>query len=130
MAQRSVTATKTDTPIVETPQSISVVTANQIRDTASNTLDQALTYSAGVRTSIYGASSRMDTAQARGVEIEDIFLDGLKDRVNFWTSPPRVAPYLMERMEVLRGPAIGRPPCRDSVCQTVWDPVCAGSLKK
>src|SRR3546814_175475 len=80
MAQRSVTATKTDTPIVETPQSISVVTANQIRDTASNTLDQALTYSAGVRTSIYGASSRMDTAQARGVEIEDIFLDGLKDR--------------------------------------------------
>ncbi|MBV7483119.1 TonB-dependent siderophore receptor [Bordetella sp. BOR01] len=105
MAQRSATATKTDTPIVETPQSISVVTANQIRDTASNTLDQALTYSAGVRTSIYGASSRMDTAQARGVEIEDIFLDGLKDRVNFWTSTPRVEPYLMERMEVLRGPA-------------------------
>lgn len=105
MAQRSATATKTDTPIVETPQSISVVTANQIRDTASNTLDQALTYSAGVRTSIYGASSRMDTAQARGVEIEDIFLDGLKDRVNFWTSTPRVEPYLMERMEVLRGPS-------------------------
>ncbi|HYG42032.1 MAG TPA: TonB-dependent siderophore receptor [Bordetella sp.] len=105
MAQRSVTATKTDTPIVETPQSISVVTANQIRDTASNTLDQALTYTAGVRTSIYGASSRMDAAQARGVEIEDIFLDGLKDRVNFWTSTPRVEPYLMERMEVLRGPA-------------------------
>ena len=104
-AQRSATATKTDTPIVETPQSISVVTAGQIRDTASNTLDQALTYSAGVRTSIYGASSRMDTAQARGVEIEDIFVDGLKDRVNFWTSTPRVEPYLMERMEVLRGPA-------------------------
>lgn len=105
MAQRSATATKTDTSILETPQSISVVTASQIRDTASNTLDQALVYSAGVRTSIYGASSRMDTAQARGVEIEDIFLDGLKDRVNFWTSTPRVEPYLMERMEVLRGPS-------------------------
>ncbi|CAM3837540.1 Secretin/TonB short N-terminal domain-containing protein [Bordetella tumulicola] len=105
MARNSETATKTDTPIVETPQSISVVSADQIRDTASSTLDQALTYSAGVRTSIYGASSRLDAIQARGVEIEDIYLDGLKDRVNFWTSAPRVEPYLMERMEVLRGPA-------------------------
>jgi len=105
MAQRSETATKTDTRIVETPQSISVVSAEQIRDTGSSSLDQALSYTAGVRTSIYGASSRMDTAQARGVEIEDIFLDGLKDRVNFWTSTPRVEPYLMERMEVLRGPS-------------------------
>ncbi|MCD0503373.1 TonB-dependent siderophore receptor, partial [Bordetella petrii] len=105
MAQRSTTATKTDTPIVETPQSISVVSAQQIRDTGASSLDQALAYTAGVRTTIYGASSRMDTAQARGVEIEDIFLDGLKDRVNFWTSTPRVEPYLMERMEVLRGPA-------------------------
>ena len=105
MAQRSATATKTDTRIVETPQSISVVSAEQIRDTGASSLNQALNYAAGVRTSIYGASSRMDAAQARGVEIEDIFLDGLKDRVNFWTSTPRIEPYLMERMEVLRGPA-------------------------
>jgi len=105
MAQRSATATKTDTSIVETPQSISVVTAEQIRDTGASSLDQALSYTAGVRTSIYGASTRLDAAEARGVEIEDIFLDGLKDRVNFWTSTPRVEPYLMERMEVLRGPA-------------------------
>ncbi|GGI53151.1 TonB-dependent siderophore receptor [Oxalicibacterium solurbis] len=105
MARRSATATKTDTSIVETPQSISVVSAEQIRDTGASSLDQALNYTAGVRTSIYGTSSRMDAAQTRGVEIEDIFLDGLKDRVNFWTSTPRVEPYLMERMEVLRGPA-------------------------
>jgi len=105
MARNSETATKTDTPIVETPQSISVVSADQIRDTGSSTLDQALTYTAGVRTSIYGASSRLDAVQARGVEIEDIFLDGLKDRVNYWNSTARVEPYLMERMEVLRGPA-------------------------
>jgi len=105
MAGRSATATKTDTPIVETPQSISVVSASQIRDMNAGSLDQALTYAAGMRTSIYGASTRMDTAQARGVEVEDIFLDGLKDRVDFWTSTARVEPYLMERMEVLRGPS-------------------------
>ncbi|CAM3954342.1 Secretin/TonB short N-terminal domain-containing protein [Bordetella muralis] len=105
MARNSETATKTDTPIVETPQSISVVSAEQIRDTGSSSLDQALTYTAGVRTSMYGTSSRLDAVQARGVEIEDIYLDGLKDRVNYWNSTARVEPYLMERMEVLRGPA-------------------------
>ncbi len=34
VAKRSVSATKTDTPIIETPQSISVITADRIRDQA------------------------------------------------------------------------------------------------
>ena len=38
VAKRSVSATKTDTPIIETPQSISIITADRIRDRGSLTI--------------------------------------------------------------------------------------------
>ncbi|PJI51954.1 hypothetical protein CTI14_50760, partial [Methylobacterium radiotolerans] len=43
-ATRSATATKTDTPIIETPQSISVVSAAQISDQKAQSLQEALGY--------------------------------------------------------------------------------------
>lgn len=51
VAKRSATATKTDTPITETPQSISVVTADQIATQQARSVSEALGYSSGIQVS-------------------------------------------------------------------------------
>ncbi len=48
VATRSVTGTKSDTPIIETPQSISVVTRQQMDDQQPQSLNEALRYTVGV----------------------------------------------------------------------------------
>ena len=48
LASQSVTATKTDTPILTTPQSISVVTQDQIADQGAQNVTEALRYTPGV----------------------------------------------------------------------------------
>src|SRR5690606_16163385 len=52
-ASRSATATKTDTPLAETPQSVTVVTRDQIVDQGATNLQDALNYAAGVRSDAY-----------------------------------------------------------------------------
>src|SRR5262245_23033666 len=51
---RSSTATRTDTPLDEVPQSISVIPAAQIQDQNAQTLQEVLRYTAGVRADMYG----------------------------------------------------------------------------
>lgn len=97
-------ATKTDTPIGETPQAISVVTGEQIRDQGALTVQDALNYAAGVRSDAYGLDSRGDWALIRGSS-PDEYLDGLRSAFNYYTSTARTDPYMLERIEVLRGPA-------------------------
>ena len=48
LASQSATGTKTDTPILTTPQSISVVTKDQIADQGAQNLTEALRYTPGV----------------------------------------------------------------------------------
>ena len=104
VAKRSSTATKTDTPLSETPQSITVVTRDQMVDQGANTLQEALLYAAGVRSDLYGLDSRSDDAHIRG-STADAYIDGLRQTNDYYTSTARPDPYTMERIEVLRGPA-------------------------
>ncbi|TEA77955.1 TonB-dependent siderophore receptor [Allopusillimonas ginsengisoli] len=104
IAKRSITATKTDTPLNETPQSITIVTSDQIRDQGAQGLQDALTYAAGVRSDAYGLDSRTDSFSIRGSE-PTVYLDGLRTNYNWYTSTTRTEPYNLERIEVLRGPA-------------------------
>jgi iron complex outermembrane receptor protein len=103
-ASRSATATKTDTPLAETPQSVTVVTRDQITDQGATTLQDALTYAAGVRSDAYGLDSRTDSALVRGSEAT-VYIDGLRQANDYYTSAARPDPYTLERIEVLRGPA-------------------------
>ncbi|MDB6060282.1 MAG: hypothetical protein JWM78_385 [Verrucomicrobiaceae bacterium] len=66
VAKRSATGTKTDTPIIETPQSISVVGAQQITMQGAQTVNDALKYTAGV-TSI--VDTTQDSIYLRGSAI-------------------------------------------------------------
>jgi iron complex outermembrane receptor protein len=106
VARRSSSGTKTNTSIMETPQSVSVVGAEQIRDQKPNKLDEVLRYTAGVRAGTFGADTRNDWFLIRGFKSDDVglFLDGMQ---LFYTSYAswKLQPSNMERVEVLRGPS-------------------------
>jgi iron complex outermembrane receptor protein len=103
-AKRSATATKSDTPLIETPQSVTVVTRERIEDLGAQGLQDALNYAAGVRSDAFGLDSRSDGILVRGA-YPDEYLDGLRQTFNYYTSTTRTDPYMLERIEVLRGPS-------------------------
>ncbi|WP_157627445.1 TonB-dependent siderophore receptor [Variovorax boronicumulans] len=107
VAKRSATATKTDTPIIETPQSISVITADRIEAIGATNLKDALGYTPGVSTTTYGADSRYDWISLRGFDAYSpgFYLDGLPLRNNSTWGVWRTENYGAERIELLRGPS-------------------------
>ena len=74
---QSVTGTKTDTPILTTPQSISVVTKDQIADQGAQNLVEALRYTPGVTLDTFGATTFFDAFKLRGFDAPR-YLDGLR----------------------------------------------------
>lgn len=107
VATRSATGTKTDTPLIETPQSVSVVTADRIQATGATNVKEALSYTAGIEIAPYGSDSRFDWISVRGFEAytPGFYLDGLQMRnIDTW-SVWRAESYGAERIEVLRGPS-------------------------
>jgi iron complex outermembrane receptor protein len=103
-AIRSSAGTKTDTPLVETPQAVTVVTRSRIEATGAQGVQEALNYAAGVRSDAFGLDSRTDSVLVRG-GYPDEYLDGMRQLFNYYTSTTRTDPYLLERIEVLRGPS-------------------------
>ncbi|AEE67258.1 ferrisiderophore receptor [Bordetella pertussis] len=101
-ATRSATATKTDTPLSETPQAVTVIPREQIIDQGAQNVQDTMNYAAGVRPNAYGVDNRGDYVRVRGVEPVQ-YLDGLKQFFNY--NNPRTEVYGLERVEVLRGPA-------------------------
>ncbi|MGA4635346.1 TonB-dependent siderophore receptor [Pseudomonas solani] len=101
VAKASSTGTKTDTPIIETPQSISVVTRDQITDIHAQSLRDVLGYTAGVIAT--EADDRLtDSFILRGFQISgSTFRDGMRYMSNIYDGTQE--PYGMERVEVLRG---------------------------
>ncbi len=106
VAGRSSSGTKTNTPIMETPQAVSVIGAEQIRDQKANKLDEVLRYTAGVRAGTFGADTRNDWWLIRGFKSDDVglFLDGMQLFYTSYASWKLQTPN-MERVEVLRGPS-------------------------
>lgn len=108
VATRSGTATKTDTPIIETPQSISVVTADQVKTQAAQTIGATLRYTAGVSGDVNGGSdTRFGGLQIRGFDttLEGLYLDGLRLPSTRYIHFLGLEPYGAERIEVLKGPS-------------------------
>jgi iron complex outermembrane recepter protein len=103
-ATRSATGSKTDTPLKEVPQSISVVGAEQIRDMDAQSIQETLRYVPGVVADPFGPDNRADSALIRGTTAVQ-YLDGLRRTFGFSTYNYRVDPFFMERVEVLRGPS-------------------------
>ncbi|MEM8930737.1 MAG: TonB-dependent siderophore receptor [Acidobacteriota bacterium] len=104
VAEQGSSAGKSAMPLLETPRSVSVVTRTRLDDLQSTGLQDALNYSAGVRSDAYGLDSRTDAFFVRGAN-PDQYLDGMRQHFNFYTSTTRTDPFLLERVEVLRGPS-------------------------
>ncbi|WP_336283196.1 ferrichrome porin FhuA [Cronobacter dublinensis] len=106
-AKRSATATKTDTPIEKTPQSVSVVTREEMDMRQSQSVKEALGYTPGVVVSNRGASTTYDFVSIRGFTSvglsQNNYLDGLKLQGNFYNDAV-IDPYMLERVELMRGP--------------------------
>lgn len=105
VASRSTVGTKTDTPILETAQSISVIGRKQIEDQNALTINQALRYTPSVTTEQRGGagSTRVEQFSIRGFTAP-LFLDGLSlpgSRDAF----PSVDPFRLERVDIIKGPA-------------------------
>ncbi|MDR2327756.1 MAG: TonB-dependent siderophore receptor [Acidovorax sp.] len=108
VAQRSLSATKTDTALMETPMSIHVVSKEQIESQGTQQLTQTLRYTPGLSADIRGDTSRFDMMALRGIGgVSDTFLylDGLRLPRGASYLVPQVDTHSLERVEVLKGPA-------------------------
>lgn len=106
-AKRTATATKTDTPIEKTPQSISVVTREEMDMKDPSTVKEALNYTPGVFAT-RGSSETLDVISIRGFSAStgantNQYLDGLKLQGDNY-SESSMDPYFLERIELMRGP--------------------------
>ena len=98
VATESITATKTDTPLINVPQSISVVTREQIDDQAFSSLGEVLRYVPG--TTVGQGEGNRDQITLRGQNTTaDFFLDGVRDDTQYYRGL-----YNLDRVEVLKGP--------------------------
>lgn len=104
-AKRSATGTKTDTPIEKNPQSISVVTQEEMAMKNVTSVKGAFNYTPGVLTGNRGSSNVIDALSIRGFSETNTnqYLDGLKLQGDNY-SEFAIDPYFLERAELLRGP--------------------------
>ncbi|MCQ8229753.1 TonB-dependent siderophore receptor [Pantoea trifolii] len=106
VAKESAAGTKTSTPLRKTPQSISVITREQMDDQAAASVADALSYSSGVLTNYRGNSNRNDEIIARGFRYAPKFLDGLSYGLSGQAGAAgQIDPWLLERVEMIHGPA-------------------------
>lgn len=104
VAKNTTTANKTNTSILETPQSVSVVTRDQMDQQDAQTLNAAVRYVSGVTPETRGGiATRYDLLMVRGFTA-DTYLNGLKLLQNNQYAVPQFDPYLMQSVDVLKGP--------------------------
>lgn len=106
VAKESASGTKTSTPLIKTPQSVTVVTRDQMDAQAVSSVSDALNYSSGVVTNYRGSSNRNDEVIARGFRYAPKFLDGLSYGLSGQGAAlGKIDPWLLERVELVHGPA-------------------------
>jgi len=107
VTERSLTGSKTDLPIREIPQSLSVVSQEQIEIQGARSLDEALSYTAGVVAPTGGARRNTDQVfTLRGFADRSnstIYVDGTKVTRNIFSGTTET--YGIDKIEVLKGPA-------------------------
>jgi catecholate siderophore receptor len=95
---RTLSATRTDTPLIDVPQAVNVVTVKQIEDQAANSIGDAIRYVPGVF-SAQGEGNR-ETLIFRGNSTTgDFFVDGVRDDVQTYRDL-----YNIEQLQIFKGP--------------------------
>lgn len=97
-AKKSRTATKTETDLKDTPQSISVVTQDVIKDQSIQSISEAVRYVPGVTASQGEGNRDAINFRGAGVTTGDFYQDGVRDDIQTYRDL-----YNTDRIEVLRG---------------------------
>lgn len=94
---RTISATRTDTPLIDVPQAVNVVTVKQIEDQAANSIGDAIRYVPGVF-SAQGEGNRETLILRGNTTTGDFFVDGVRDDVQTYRDL-----YNIEQLQVFRG---------------------------
>ncbi|EPJ3744851.1 TonB-dependent siderophore receptor [Proteus mirabilis] len=105
VATKTLSTNKILSDIDKTPQSISVITRDQMDAQDVSSVSQALRYTPGVFTEYRGSSNRNDEIFIRGYSYAPRFLDGLSYGMGASSSTGAIDPWLLERVELIRGPS-------------------------
>jgi len=107
IARRSTAGSRSDTPLVETPQSISVVTRDQVIAQKAVSVADTLVYTPGVAVQSAAFSRMVDDFTIRGFNVANGNLGSLRDGMKFQSNvyDGGQEPYGLERIEVVRGAA-------------------------
>jgi catecholate siderophore receptor len=98
-AKKSGAATKTDTDLIDTPQSITVVTQELLEDQSVQSMSDAVRYVPGVTASQGEGNRDALNFRGSGVTTGDFYLDGIRDDIQTYRDF-----YNVDRIEVLKGP--------------------------
>ena len=108
VATRSASGSKTDSSLVEIPQTINVITAAEIKARGAQSVTQALLYTPGMTAGGFADRVKLfDEPTSRGFSPTPLYLDGLHLPYGGGSTGGalQIEPYSLERIEVLKGPA-------------------------
>lgn len=98
-------ATKNSATLLETPQFVSVIKREQMDTLPSESISQALRYSAGVTSEKFGAfGNGIDFSKIRGFDA-DYYLDGLRVIGNSGIWGPQIDSWTLNSIEAVHGPS-------------------------
>lgn len=94
---------KTNSLLIEVPQSISIVNQREMEARQVITMNEALRYTPGIQADEYGTEIRFDWLKIRGFDAQTfgVYRDGMR----FNSLAGKLDPFELESVEVLRGPS-------------------------
>ncbi|HEY3056035.1 MAG TPA: TonB-dependent siderophore receptor [Thermoanaerobaculia bacterium] len=104
-AGSSTTATKTDAPLIEIPQSVSVITQDQMTSRNVQTVNEAIRYTGSVDVDTYGTETRYDWINIRGFDQSTYGLYRDNSRWQSGQVSGQIDPYMIQEVDVVKGPS-------------------------
>lgn len=102
--------TKVPTPIIKTPQSISVIPRGEMEERGVRNLNDIVSYTSGVVSEAYGMDSRAENIRVRGYQASGLggkqtYLDGMRSGSGGQWTGVQFDPFGMESVEIVKGPS-------------------------
>ena len=105
VAASSTTSTKTDAPLIEVPQTVSVITVDQMTARNVQTVNEAIQYTGSVGVNTYGTEPRYDWINIRGFDQSTYGLFRDNSRWQSGQVSGQIDPYLLQEIDVVKGPS-------------------------
>ncbi|MEO6487189.1 MAG: TonB-dependent siderophore receptor [Thermoanaerobaculia bacterium] len=104
-AASSTSATKMNAPLIEIPQSVSVITADQMNARNVQTVNEAIRYTGSVDVDTYGNESRFDWINIRGFDQSTYGLYRDNSRWQSGSVSGQIDPYMIQEVDIVKGPS-------------------------